>query len=61
MMNDKLSIGSLNARSLCTVSRHKYKILELEHFVLEENLDLCVVSETWLNSNIFTSEITPQG
>lgn len=51
--------GLVNARSMCTVRNNVNKILEIDTMVNCENLDFLVVTETWLNSSILSSEVTP--
>lgn len=47
----------LNARSLAKPDALPALYAELT----SKNIDICVVSETWLNNNIQTQLITPQG
>lgn len=44
-MNNNIKITSWNARSI------RSKKLELFHFLEKHNVDICLISETWLNNN----------
>jgi exonuclease III len=58
-VNEKLSVGYLNARSV------KNKSHEVAEFIIENKLDVCAITETWLGrgdqDEIVEREITPPG
>ena len=56
--NPKLEVAHLNARSICN------KTLAINDFIVDCNLDVLAVTETWLcpsKENITVGEVTPPG
>ena len=50
-------IISLNARSLKTVNKNVNKLSEFQNMVYSNNCDIVSVTETWLNTDVLSSEI----
>ena len=49
----------MNARSIKSVSTKVNKIVELHSLIAIQQLHLLAVTETWLNSSVFSTELFP--
>ena len=54
---NKVNAISCNARSLKSVNSNANKLVEFPNMIYTSDCDIVAVTETWLNSNVFSNEI----